>query len=157
MSNTVKQRRRWPSIAFAIAVLLGGLPLAWQFRPLTVDETRLLGSWHSLDGSFEFTPDRRYVWTQLQAFAPTTHAGRWNASSGHLSLQTDQVPAQGWRRLSQVLLPSLFRHPVDWQVLLESGETLRLQQPDGCAETYTRRDPVDDLPLAHQNRLRRRH
>jgi len=112
MSETVKNRRRWPwLVLFVLALLIGG-PLAWRLRPLNSAERALLGEWYgakasvrgrAVRGTVIFSADRRFL--SRSGNGSYLNRGSWRVTaSGLLDFTTDSKAPLRWADMPSALL-----------------------------------------------------
>jgi len=101
MTETVKKRCRWPWVIGTVALALIGGPIAWEFRPLSATEKRLVGDWYDPiqpEAGIRFYGDRRYEAIEMLDPPPTYV----NTVVRGVPVQSEAMPSSGDRKIRSV-------------------------------------------------------
>lgn len=98
MSDTLKKRRRWPTIVLVVVLLLLGGAISWRLRALNSTERALVGTWRlasPYDGRYtrRFRPDRTYEDVIETPGGTYTTTGTWTASSTSMRMHDIEYSA----------------------------------------------------------------
>ena len=106
----IRHRFRWWQWLVAAVVLLGGVRVAWHFRPLNAMERRLIGTWdirnHQWDGFMTFTEDRRFAF-RFRGRSPEAGweipdmVGSWSVRGKSLYYTYDSPTRDPWSYLKR--------------------------------------------------------